>query len=139
MQYGMFGPAHVQIDSAGFPSSHPVAFGSGISEPILDVGCDITEIVPTRTSPLRHRVQFSDRTIRESLPLFGFGQWWIGRSGRTIIYQRRRYHRKRTLVESFVMAVPPNDGERLAPVTLPGKSTAAPFAIYLTFTSAHCF
>src|SRR5260370_7518001 len=97
MQYGMFGAAHVQIDSAGFTSSHPVAFGSGISEPILDVGCDITEIVPTRTSPLRHRVQFSDRTIRESLPLFGFGEWWLGRSCRTIISPQRTYPQNRPL------------------------------------------
>src|SRR5260370_29217705 len=125
MQYGMFGPAHVQIDSAGFTSSHPVAFGSGISEPILDVGCDITEIVPTRTSPLRHRVQFSDRTIRESLPLFGFGQWWIGRSGRTIIYHRRTNHRKRTLAKTFLIAGPPNDAERLIPATLASSHTAS--------------
>src|ERR1043166_2548136 len=75
----------------GLYNATPVLFRFFADETVVVVWIAKTQVVPTRTRPLRHDVGFACRSIGITNPVFCFGQWRLARPGRLVIFQGWRH------------------------------------------------
>ena len=116
-----------------FEPPHPIIIRILADERLRILRIGVTQIIPARAGPLRHRVRFAHRAAEYSTTL-SRGPTAARRRGRLVIFQRRRQHRQRTFRQRFVIKISggvlfPNDRERLAPVTLTAEQPVAQFVI----------
>ena len=70
MQDSMLGAANVQIDTTRLLAAHPIALGLLSCETLIVVRIAESQIVPTRTGPLRHDVRLANRPFGVTNPIF---------------------------------------------------------------------
>src|SRR5204863_1097928 len=58
MQHGMFGSAHVKIDTARFAAAYPIFLGLLADEPFVIVRVAKAQVIPTRAGLLRNHYSF---------------------------------------------------------------------------------
>src|SRR5579884_273331 len=136
MQHGVLGAAYVHVHATGLAAAHPVAFGFLAYEPLVIMRIAETQVIPARAGPLRHGVGFAYRFIGVTNPFPGFRQRRFTCAGRLVILQRRRDYGQLALLQRAMFSVFPNDGERLAPVTLTRKEPVAQLVIDRAFAEA---
>ena len=136
MQHGVLGAADVQVHATRRAASHPVALRFFADEAFVVMRIAKSEVIPARTGPLRHGVCLAQRFVGITNPIFRFRQWRFAGSGWLIIFQRRWNDRQFIFAERLVLSVLPNNGQRLAPITLPRKQPVAQLVIDRTFSGA---
>ena len=138
VEHGVFGTAHVEVHR------HPVLFKFLCHKCIAIAGVDITEVVPTRTRPLRHGVRFAD-TLAAVLvghlePFGGVGERGLSAVTRLVVLQVRQSYGQLVVIDGGDFSVFPMDnGERFPPVTLAAKEPVPELVIYGSLTNLVCF
>ena len=123
MEHGVFRAADIEIDG------HPVFFVGFAERGFVVIGVDIAEIVPAGASPLGHGVGFAGH-IADIEPFCDVGERGFACSGGRVAlnfgeHERELLFGKRMMLVVFV----PEDGERLAPVTLARKEPVAELVV----------
>ena len=61
VKYSVLNPSHIKVNTANSPIgiTHPVALDSRINELFLITRIQISQVVPTRARPLRHRIELA--------------------------------------------------------------------------------
>ena len=119
---------------------HPISFGLIATESIVVMGFQEAQVVPARTRPLWHRVEFSSPSLSVSLecsPVMGTAQRRIGQrililfgGHRSIIVDFRKFEREIRIVQCDDLAVRSvEDGEGFAPVSLPAEEPIAELVV----------
>ena len=86
VQHSMFHAADIQVDTAGVSFAlwtHPVLLDCGVNERFSVCWVEITHLIPTRTSPLRHHVDFTavlactiTKIQGDCRPFLHARKWW---------------------------------------------------------------
>src|SRR5438105_15545218 len=110
-------------------SSHPITLRFPADEALVVPRIAKSDVVPAGAGPLRHHVRFACGFVGITNPILRFRQWWLARPGWFVVFQRRRHYRQLGFGQRSMLATFPHDGERFAPVTLPGKEPIPKFVI----------
>ncbi|MCL4101981.1 hypothetical protein MMG03_001568 [Fibrobacter succinogenes] len=129
----MFCTAHIKVDG------HPVLFKFLCKESIAVASIDIAEVVPARTSPLRHGIGFADTLTAVSVnhvqPFSCVGQRRLTAVTRLVVLQIRQLNRQLVVVDGRDFAIfPVDDGERFAPVTLTAEEPVTELVVHGSLT-----
>ena len=107
----MFGTTHVEVDR------HPVLFQFLSEEGIAIASVDVAEVIPARTSPLRHGVRFADTlaaVLIDDLEPFGsVRERRLTAVTRLVVLEFRQEHRKFSVVHRRDFAIFPVDNREI--------------------------
>ncbi len=109
---------------------HPVALFLGVPGSFRVLRIDISQVVPARPGPLRHRVGFALVFVGIAHPRHRLAEWRLGPAGGAEVVQLGEPHwqfRQRHGVRSIILIE--QDRERLAPVALAREEPVAQFVI----------
>src|SRR5438445_4637120 len=133
MQYGVFGPADIQVHAAGLIATHPVTLCLSADETLVVARVAKSQVIPAGAGPLRHGVYLPQRFVGIANPIFRFCQRRLAGAARLVIIQRRWNDRQLIFAERLVLSIPPNNGNRLAPIALTRKEPVAQLVIDCSF------
>src|SRR2546430_4790229 len=115
MQYGVFGPADIQVHAAGLIATHPVTLCLSADETLVVARVAKSQVIPAGAGPLRHGVYLPQRFVGIANPIFRFCQRRLAGAARLVIIQRRGDHPPPPFSERPGLSLPPNNWNRPSP------------------------
>ena len=111
VEHGVFGTAHIEVHR------HPVLFEFLREESVAVAGVDVAQVIPARSSPLRHGVRFADTlaaVLVGHLEPFGrVRERGLSAITRLVVLEFRQEHRKFGVVHRRDFAIFPVDNREI--------------------------
>ena len=107
VEHGVFGTAHIEVHG------HPVLFEFLSDEGVAVAGVNVAQVIPARTSPLRHGVRLADTLaavlVRNLEPFGGFCQRRLSAVTRLVVLEFRQLHGEFCIVDGRDFPIFPVD------------------------------